>query len=106
MKLYFVNYNYYKMSSCIVCNNKSTKQIFDCCKVRLHAKCVSFYLDKYSMRKCPTCNKKTKCYKTRFNDKENIFIEKVNFFLRKLNITSVCNTDARKLIIVDMFEYI
>jgi hypothetical protein len=58
------------------------------------------------MRKCPTCNKKTKYYKTRFNDKEDIFVEKVNFFLRKLNNISMCDTDSRKLIILDMFEYI
>jgi hypothetical protein len=106
MKLYFVNHNYYKMSSCIVCNNKSTKQIFDCCKVRLHTKCVSSYLDKFSMRKCPTCNKKTKYYKTRFNDKEDIFVQKVKCFLGKLNNISMSDTDARKLIILDMFEYI
>ncbi len=94
------------MSSCIICNNKSTKQIFHCCKVRLHTKCVSSYLDKFSMKKCPTCNKKTKYYKTRFNHKEDIFVEKVNFFFRKLNKIAMSDTDARKLIILDMFEYI
>ncbi len=94
------------MPLCIVCNNKSTKQIFNCCKVKLHSKCVSSYLDTYSMEKCPTCNKKTKCYNTRFNDKEDIFIKKVDFFLRKLNNIHMSYTDARKLIILDMFEYI
>ena len=92
------------MQLCIVCKNKSTKQIFDCCNIVLHTRCVSQYLKKSSFKKCPTCNKKKKCYNTRFFNKENIFIQKIKFFLNKLNTPSIVS--ARKLMILEMFDYI
>ena len=92
------------MQLCIVCKNKSTKQIFDCCNIVLHTRCVSQYLKKSSFKKCPTCNKKKKCYNTRFFDKENIFIQKIKLFLNKLNTPKIVS--SRKLMILEMFNYI
>lgn len=78
------------MQLCIVCKNKSTNQIFDCCNIVLHTRCVSQYLKKSSFKKCPTCNKQKKCYNTCFFDKINIFIQKIKFFRTKTEHSDDC----------------